>query len=103
MQNVHAATYLGSGGTTCNQYMEYKKSQPDVSSGIDLWLLGYLSGMNFMSAIATEKFYNIDQDLLKTFDAKTLLFFINKYCSKNGSNTLNNAANDLFLALKKTQ
>lgn len=42
-----AKTYLGSGGTSCAEYMAIKQALPDTGKAIDLWLLGYVSGLNF--------------------------------------------------------
>ena len=92
---VTARTFLGSGGTTCGDYFQIKRVVPDAAKGIDLWLLGYVSGLNFMN-YASRKI-----DLLQQQDSRDVLSFVSGYCSTNPEKTLNNAANEYWIQLSQ--
>ncbi len=87
----HARTYLGSGGTKCADYLGIKDALPDVGKGIDLWVLGYLSGLN-MALYSTKQV-----DLLADASAADIIGFMQGYCSNNERATLNNAANEYWV------
>lgn len=90
---AEARTYLGSGGTACAEYINIKQALPEAGQGIDLWLLGYVSGLNFMNYI-TKKI-----DLLENQKSGDVIGFIQGYCSTNPKKTLNNAANEYWINL----
>ena len=88
-----AKTYLGSGGTSCSEYSSIKKTMPEIGTAIDLWVLGYISGLNFLT-YSTKKV-----DLLTNESATSVIGFIQGYCSVNTKMTLNNAANEYWIHL----
>ena len=90
-----AKTYLGAGGSSCAEYMAIKQALPGAGKAIDLWLLGYVSGLNFY-AYANKKI-----DLLGNQSAADVIGFVQGYCSVNGSKTLNNAANEYWIQISK--
>lgn len=90
-----AKTYLGSGGTSCAEYMAIKQAAPDAGKEIDLWLLGYVSGLNFYG------YANNRQDLLINQSAADVLGFVQGYCSVNGNKTLNNGLNEYWFQMTK--
>ena len=90
-----AQSYLGSGGTTCGEYLKIKYGMPDVAQAIELWVLGYLSGLN-MSAYS-----NYKTDLLNKQSSSDVIGFVNGYCSANDKRTLNNAANEYWVQIVK--
>lgn len=90
-----AKTYLGSGGTACAEYMAIKQALPDAGKAIDLWLLGYVSGLNFYA------YANKKTDLLANQSAADVIGFVQGYCSVNGNKTLNNAANEYWVQISK--
>ncbi len=92
---TQAKIYLGSGGTSCGEYMTIKQVLPDAGKSIDLWLLGYVSGLNFY-AYATKK-----ADLLANQSAADVIGFVQGYCSANRDKTLNNAANEYWFQISK--
>jgi hypothetical protein len=88
-----ARTYLGSGGTTCAEYIAIKQALPDIGRAIDLWLLGYVSGLNFYA------YANKQVDLLGNQSAHNVISFVQGYCAINGDKTLNNAANEYWIQI----
>ena len=90
-----AKTYLGSGGTSCAEYMAIKQALPDVGKAIELWLLGYVSGLN-LYAYAQNK-----TDVLANQSAADVIGFVQGYCSVNENRTLNNAANEYWFQISK--
>ena len=92
-----ARTYLGSGGTSCADYLQIKQQAPAATQGIELWLLGYVSGVSFMT-YAVRKV-----DLLADQSAANVISFVQGYCAANPSKTLNNAANEYWFQLSSGQ
>lgn len=99
--NSFAQTYLGSGGTVCKDYLQIKKTTPEVGLGIDLWIAGYLSGLNFSNSIYSKIYQNSNQDVLKGANILEIISYIEGFCSSDDRKTINNAANDLWIKLKK--
>jgi hypothetical protein len=94
---IQAKTYLGAGGTSCGEYMTIKRAFPDTAERIDLWLLGYVSGLNF-SVYVTKNL-----DLLANQSAADVIGFVQGYCSVNSNKTLNNAANEYWFQRGKAE
>ena len=90
-----AQSYLGSGGTTCGEYLKIKQGLPAVAQAIELWVLGYVSGLN-MSAYS-----NYKTDLLNKQSNSDVIGFVNGYCAANEKRTLNNAANEYWVQIVK--
>jgi len=44
----NTSTQLGYGLTTCGQYNQLRKQDPVIETIFDAWVLGYLSGVNFI-------------------------------------------------------
>lgn len=86
-------TFLGAGGTTCAQYAQIRPQFPEIGKGVELWILGYLSGVNF--AVYSTK----GVDLLADQSRENVLSFIDGYCAMNSTRTLNNAANEYWFQL----
>ena len=92
---VIGKTYLGSGGTSCGEYLRVKKTLPDVAQAIELWLLGYVSGLN----MSTYSMYA--NDLLINQTNNDVIVFVNGYCATNEAKTLNNAVNEYWVQIVK--
>ena len=90
---TRAQAYIGSGGTSCAEYQAIGQQNPDASQAIDLWILGYLSGLNMMT------FSSRKVDLLSGVAYRDVSGFIRGYCAGNPSKTLNNAANEFWFQL----
>jgi|CXWL01.1.fsa_nt_gi hypothetical protein len=90
-----AQTYLGSGGTSCREYMSYVSTQTPVAQGMELWALGYVSGLN-MASYATIKI-----DRLIKEKSNAIVGFARGYCSANPEKTLSNALNEYWFQLAR--
>lgn len=93
--SANAKTYIGPGGRSCSEYLEFTRSAPDMADSIDLWILGYVSGLNFMT-------YSVKKvDLLRAQEYRDVISFVKGYCSTNPEKTLNNAANEFWIHLSR--
>ncbi len=90
-----ANTYIGPGGSSCSDYVKLKQRLPDAASYIELWVLGYISGLNFYL------YANKNIDLLARQTSADIVGFLQGYCSANGDSTINNAANEYWIQLSK--
>ena len=90
-----AKTYLGAGGTSCKEYLNYKRELPVAAQAIDFWILGYISGLNFANYSTTKV------DLLIDKSSTDILGFVKGYCSAREQKTLNNAANEYYVQAAK--
>ena len=70
---------------------------PEIGTAIDLWVLGYISGLNFLT-YSTKKV-----DLLANESSTSVIGFIQGYCSANTKMTLNNAANEYWIHISELQ
>lgn len=93
--SAFAKTYIGAGGTTCGEYISSKKSLPGVAQAIEFWILGYVSGLNFITYATREV------DLLSNQSSNEIIGFVQGYCSTNTEKSLNNAANEYWVQLSK--
>jgi hypothetical protein len=90
---AHGNTQIGFGLTECTQYNQFRDKAPDLARGIDAWVLGYLSGVNFM--LYTVK----GVDLLKDQSAPEILSFVQGYCRSSPARSVANAANEFWFTL----
>ena len=60
-----------------------------------LHILGYVSGVGFVSSLAAQ------QDMLKPYDRSDVIGYVRSYCRSNVSKTLLNATNDFIYSLTK--
>ena len=92
---VAAGTYLGAGGATCAYWAEVRRDYPAGKVAVELWLLGYVSGLNF--ALYSDR----GIDLLENQSRESVLGFVEGYCATNPGRTLNNAANEYWVQRMK--
>ena len=90
-----AQTYLGAGGTSCGEYIQFKQSSPENATAVDFWVLGYVSGLNMLG------YSRYKTDLLINQSHKDVIGFVNGYCAANDKRTLNNAANEYWVQIVK--
>ena len=88
-----ANTQIGFGLMTCGQYNQFQDKTPDLARGVDAWILGYVSGVNFMAH--TSK----GVDLLQDQSAKEIISFVQGYCRSTPTKTVANAANEFWFTL----
>lgn len=60
------------------------------------WLLGYLTGVNFILADAKKGF----DPLSKVNSAEQIYLWVDNYCKANPLKTVHSAANELYIELK---
>lgn len=73
-----AETLRGSGGNTCGQYIELRKTQDlNLNSVLTAWSLGFLSSMNINRATLK----NLEPVSLP--DASTIDAYLDNYCRNN--------------------
>lgn len=90
---AYANTQLGAGLTRCNQYVQFTQQAPEISRAIDFWVLGYLSGVNFIIHTST------NVDLLTDQNSERIIAFIQSYCKASPSKTVSEAANEYWFNL----
>lgn len=95
LSSVSANTQLGHGLASCEQYEEFIVTAPETEAAFDAWVLGYLSGVNFL--VYTTK----GVDLLSTQNSETIKNFIHDYCNSNPKKTIAEAANKFWFVLSE--
>jgi hypothetical protein len=95
LTQANANTQLGYGLTSCNQYNQVRQQSPAIEPIIDAWVLGYLSGINYI--IHTTK----GVDLLAEENAENISRFIKGYCSANPRKTVTEATNEYWFNLSE--
>jgi hypothetical protein len=87
---AYAQTYFSSADAivTCEKYLQMKETDPDIAGAHDLWVFGYVSGLN------TANYHTRKVDLLYTQTRPDVLAFIKLFCSDDSSakKTLKEAA-----------
>jgi hypothetical protein len=98
---TYAQTYFSSTDTlvTCQKYLYMKESAPDIAGAYDLWVFGYVSGLN-ISNYHTKKV-----DLLSAQTTSDLLRAIKAFCSvePTSKKTLKEAVDNYWGALSAKQ
>lgn len=84
---IAGGTYLGAGGATCAYWAQQRQQDPKIALMVDLWLLGYVSGLNFAMYVEHQI------DLLEHESRENVIRFVEGYCASNQNGTMNNAAN----------
>jgi hypothetical protein len=82
--------YIGSGDASCGEWIAEKH----MLTHRQLWVLGYLSGLNKKSPV----------DFLKDYEVKGISLAIDNYCQQNPLKKVINAADDVaeqMLRMKK--
>jgi hypothetical protein len=92
-----AQTQLGHGNASCSVFNQAQNNSPQIEQAFDAWIIGYISGVNFM--IHTIK----KVDLLASKDAKEINSFVRGYCRANPTKTVTNAANEYWFGLSERQ
>lgn len=88
--DVRANTYLGSGATSCGEWIN-EQDNIILHKSRRLWVLGYLSGLNALSSV----------DFLKGFEAEGISAAIDKYCRENPLNDVADAALNVAAQMRK--
>lgn len=86
--NVRANTYIGAGTLSCGAYLNKEEV---VRSAVQLWVLGYVSGINAMSNV----------DFLEKFDGEGIGASVDKYCRENPLKKIYDASNDIGIQMMK--
>jgi len=89
---ANTSTQLGYGLTTCGQYNQLRKQDPVIETIFNAWVLGYLSGVNFI--VHTTK----GVDFLANENADKISGFIKGYCAANPEKTVTEAANEYWFS-----
>jgi hypothetical protein len=92
-----AQTQLGHGNAQCSMFNQAQNNSPQVEQAFDAWIVGYISGVNFM--IHTLK----KTDLLASKNAAEVGSFVRGYCRANPTKTVTNAANEYWFGLSERQ
>jgi hypothetical protein len=90
---ARAQKWIGAGGTSCADFLAWERKSREVKQGMQLWVLGYLSGLN-MATYAAKR-----MDVIAGLTTPQVDMFLDRYCAVNPSHTLNDAANDLWFTL----
>lgn len=86
--SAHAGVLvLGSGVVSCGKWTK----EPNAKNSRLNWVLGYLSGLNFMTR----------EEVLERADSAGIEGAINKYCLENPLEDVVEAANNVFAQLKR--
>lgn len=90
---ICAKTQLGFGLSPCGQYNQLRQQAPEIGHAFDAWILGYLSGVNFI--VYTSR----GVDLLAAENSEKIIGYIQGYCSANPNKTVTEAANEYWFGL----
>ena len=85
-----AQTQIGAGLAKCALYNQLQDQKADPTYGIELWVLGYLSGINFIHYIVK------NEDFLIRQNSEVIISFLKGYCRANPGKTIANASNELW-------
>lgn len=88
-----ANTQLGLGLTKCGQYIQLRQQNREFGRAFEAWVLGYLSGVNFV--VHTSK----GVDLLADQSAEKVSSFVDGYCRARPDKTVTEAANEFWFGL----
>lgn len=86
--SAQAGYVRGSGTASCATYNNQQQSK-NIKFGFEMWVLGYLSGINQLSSI----------DFLLNADPMGIFGAIDLYCSQNPLATVLDATNDVMSQL----
>jgi hypothetical protein len=90
-------TQIGHGNAQCAVFNQAQNNSPEVEQAFDAWIIGYISGVNFM-------IYTIKKtDLLSSKNAAEISSFVRGYCRANPTKTVTNAANEYWFGLSEQQ
>jgi len=86
------STQMGFGLSKCSEYVRYREN-PAAAAAFDGWVLGYLSGVNFM--LHTSR----GVDLLSDQSSEMVATFIGRYCRASPGKSVAEAANEFWFGL----
>jgi hypothetical protein len=81
--------YLGSGNSSCGEWLTEKNEMlQDMRTN---WVLGYLSGINFMAS----------KNFLDSYEYKGIKAAVDKYCRENPLKKVVDASNDIAFQMMR--